>query len=277
MTPLLTSLPFAVSPELRLVLAAAEQAGDAIKKIYQGAYEIREKSDNRGPVTEADILSNEIIQAALAPSGFAVLSEETDDTAARLTADKVWVIDPLDGTQDFVNQTGEFAVQIGLAVGGRASLGVVYQPAAERWYIAERGQGAYCGSAAGWQRARVSSVSRLAAARAIMSKSHLSDRERDFLESVHISTYDQYGSCGLKVAAIGTGDKDMYLATGGKITQWDTCAPCCFVTEAGGRMTDMRGAEFVYNGKTVRHEEGVLVTNGRLHDYVVRAYREFSG
>ena len=101
------------SPEMKTAVKAVIKAGSAINKIYDKNYSISLKSDKE-PVCEADIISNRLITEALKPLGYPILSEESADDLIRLKSKRVWIIDPLDGTNDFINKTGEFTIMIGL-------------------------------------------------------------------------------------------------------------------------------------------------------------------
>ena len=133
--------------ELRVALELAREAGGAILEFYEGPLEIEQKSSSydREPVTQADRVANELIVNALRREFPAdgILAEESIDTAHRLDKQRVWMVDPLDGTNGFIDGNGDFAVQVGLAQDGMCVLGVVYQPLIGVLYHAVRGQGAW--------------------------------------------------------------------------------------------------------------------------------------
>src|SRR6266550_4534840 len=132
--------------ELRVALELAREAGAAILDLYEGPLDIRQKADadDREPVTQADQLANEIIVGRLRQEfpDDGILAEESIDTPHRLDKSRVWMIDPLDGTNGFIDGNGDFAVQIGLSENGRCVLGVVYQPLTGVLYRAVRNSGA---------------------------------------------------------------------------------------------------------------------------------------
>src|SRR5262245_37452626 len=132
-----------MSEELRKVEALARLAGEAALRFYGTA--TAEYKDGGSPVTAADHAANECIVKGLRAyfPGDAILSEESKDSLDRLKAERLWIVDPLDGTKEFLAQNGEFAVMIGLAVRGEPVLGVVYLPATQTLYSAERGGGAW--------------------------------------------------------------------------------------------------------------------------------------
>ncbi len=147
--------------ELRVAVDLAREAGAAILEFYKGPLEIEQKSDfdDRSPVTQADRIANDLIVRALQREfpDDGILAEESIDTEHRLDKKRVWMVDPLDGTNGFIDGDGDFAVQIGLAEEGECVLGVVYQPVIDLLYRAVRGRGAW-GERAGCEpeRARVS-------------------------------------------------------------------------------------------------------------------------
>lgn len=253
------------SSETETAMRAAEKAGERILKIYNTRFDTEFKSDEE-PVTLADTESEKIIIEALTATSIPVLSEERGDDLKRLRSSKVWIVDPLDGTSDFVRRTGEFAVMIGLAVDHTPTVGVIYQPIGDILYVAEKGQGAYMRADGHWSKLSVSSVSEALDARAIMSKHHFSTEDKQVLDQLGVHSYVRHGSAGLKAAAIARGEAELYFTFTDKIKQWDTCAAYSIVTEAGGKITDTRGQALVYNTKNVNHEHGILVSNGHFAD-----------
>src|SRR3990172_6754877 len=139
---MIEKLPFANPiPVTKLAIDAALKASDAVMKIYNQDFLILQKED-MSPITEADITSNEIIVNALSASGHLILSEEsTDRIEKRLGSKKIWIIDPLDGTTDFVNKTGEFTIMIALVENKKPVLGVIYWPTNDILYLAQKGHG----------------------------------------------------------------------------------------------------------------------------------------
>jgi len=160
--------------EVKLAAAAALVAGRAINKIYRGDFSVSQKEDG-SPVSEADIASNKIICEILASSGCPILSEENADDKSRLAAKRVWIIDPLDGTADFIKRIGDFTVMIGLVENHSPIAGVIYQPAGDILYAAQKDQGAYFYQSGNWKKLASGDESELTRARAVMSRNHLSE------------------------------------------------------------------------------------------------------
>src|SRR3990172_1611572 len=231
--------------ETPVAIEAAIKAGKEVMDVYNQKFSSTLKIDNE-PLTEADIKSNNIIQKIISQFGYPILSEESIDDKKRLASDKIWIVDPLDGTTDFVKQTGEFTIMISLVEGNRPILGVIYWPIKDTLYLAQKDQGAFQSSSGNWSKLSVSNVSELT------SK----------------------GS-SLKVVDVSSGNADLYFTMTNKIKQWDTCASYCLITEAGGKMTDMFGNDLEYNAEKLNHENGLLVSNGLIHNGVISIYRKF--
>ena len=129
-------------PELDLAIKAAQEAGNKILKIYEKGFKTFTKTDN-SPVTDADLQSNKIIKKILSVTKHSILSEEDVDDKTRLSNDIIWIIDPLDGTSDFIDKTGEFTVMIALVQNQKPILGVIFVPAKGELYFSAREMGAF--------------------------------------------------------------------------------------------------------------------------------------
>jgi 3'(2'), 5'-bisphosphate nucleotidase len=262
--------------ELQVALSLAREAGAAILEFYEGPLEITQKNqfDDREPVTQADKTANELIVKVLQEEfpQDGILAEESLDTARRLEKRRVWMIDPLDGTNGFIDGNGDFAVQIGLACDGECVLGVVYQPLSGLLYYAVRGQGT-------WvvrpnfapERAHVSATRELSSMRLAASRSHRSPRMNKVVEAFKVKEEVRRGSVGIKVGLIIEQQCDLYVHLSPRTKQWDTCAPDIILSEAGGRLTDLFGQPLRYNSVEVQNRNGLIASNGVAHDTIVRA------
>jgi 3'(2'), 5'-bisphosphate nucleotidase len=260
---MISELPFNSSQiELEKILDGVIRAGEKIIDVYNTDFST-EKKDDDSPITQADIESNKILKEVLEETGITILSEEDVDDKKRLSEGKIWIIDPLDGTTDFVNRTGEFTVMVGLVENNKSVLGLIYWPIKKKMYLAEVGKGAFRYDE-GWKKIEVSVVSELQNCQALVSRHHLSEKEKELLDEMEISVVTGMGS-SLKVTEIASGKAEVFVTSTSKMKQWDTCASNCIISEAGGKMTDLSGKEFSYNTETVFHENGILVTNGLIH------------
>ena len=266
---MISELPFKPTiPELGKIIDGMVKAGDKILEIYETDFSTEKKEDD-SPITQADIESNKILKEVLGETGITILSEEDTDDKKRLSEEKVWIVDPLDGTTDFVNRTGEFTIMVGLVENQKSVLGLIYWPIKKKMYLAESGKGAFCYSEE-WEKIEVSMMSELQNCQALVSRHHLSEKEKKLLDEMEISVVSEMGS-SLKVTEIATGNAEVFVTTTNKMKQWDTCASNCIISEAGGKMTDLFGNEFSYNTEVVFHEKGILVTNGIIHEDALHA------
>ena len=259
-------------PELDLAIKAAQEAGNTILKIYEKDFKTFTKSDN-SPVTDADLQSNKIIKEILSVTKHSILSEEDVDDKNRLSNDMVWIIDPLDGTSDFIDKTGEFTVMIALIENQKPILGVIAWPTEKTLFVAQKNCGAFRYSDNKWEKISVTKISELPKCRTIGSRHHLSDKEKDFIEKIGIKDFTSIGS-SLKVGKISSGQAEVYITTTNKMKEWDTAASHCIISEAGGKMTDMLGNELTYNNENVYHQNGILVTNGLIHEKILREFKK---
>jgi 3'(2'), 5'-bisphosphate nucleotidase len=268
--------------ELRVAGELARRAGEAALAFYGKPLRVEHKEEFDEPVTQADRAVNELIvgrlQEAFPEDG--ILAEESVDTARRLTRERVWMVDPLDGTKGFIAGTGDFAVQIGLAVAGRSALGVLYAPATDVLYWAARGHGAWvlrptseAGKSLKAERLRVTDERELPRMRLAESRSHRGPRMESVVRALGVRAEVRSHSVGVKVGLLVERQADLYIHLSPKTKQWDTCAPEAVLTEAGGRMTDLWGEPLVYNSPDVLNRNGLLASNGAAHDAVVERLR----
>lgn len=262
--------------ELRVAADAARTAGAAILP-YHGTVTAWMKPGNT-PVTEADLAANEIILAALerAFPEDAILSEESADSTDRLGRRRLWVVDPLDGTREFLNRTGDFAVMIGLAVDGHAALGVIYRPIADVLYAAVVGQGSWAEHGRGREKLCCGPVDE-SAIRLATSPSGSEPLVEEVRMEFGITDIRPIGSVAAKCASIAEDRRDLYLHPVDFLGEWDTCAPEVVLREAGGHVSDCGGKAFRYNKPVPNQPDGILATgrviDSRLIDRITTMYR----
>ena len=234
------------------VVKIAEAAGHEILSIYASGFTVQDKADHT-PLTEADLAAHNIIKAGLETLGdqFPVLSEEeVISFEQRQGWTTYWLVDPLDGTKEFIKRNGEFSVNIALIHQNKAVLGVVFAPVLETTYVASHGNGAYKSdqqkSAVKMQVSKVSEVLRITA-----SRSHPGPRTQAYLgklsETLGAHSFVPMGS-SLKSCIVADGLADLYPRFG-KTSEWDTAACQVIVEEAGGVMQTMQGEPIRYNSK----------------------------
>jgi 3'(2'), 5'-bisphosphate nucleotidase len=261
-------------PELDVALQAVIEAGKAIVEIYGGKYETSIKHDN-SPITDADLKSNDIIKGILSKTNHQILSEEDKDDQSRLSQEIIWIVDPLDGTSDFIDKTGEFTVMIALVKNKKPILGIIGWPTEKTIFVAQKGSGAFRYSDGEWRKISVTKISELPKCRAVGSRHHLSDKEKMFIEKLGIENFTSIGS-SLKVGKISSGEAEAYITTTNKMKEWDSAASYCIISEAGGKMTDMLGNDITYNNKIVNHQNGILVTNGLIHKKILEEFKKLN-
>ncbi len=257
--------------ELEVAVDLARRAGGIILDFYAKGFEVEEKiqADTFSePVTIADRTASKIICEGLFENfpDDGILSEEETDDLERLSKKRAWIIDPLDGTQGFVDGNNDFAVQIGLSEAGAPVLGVVFLPTENCLYYAARGAGAYSIENDGEpQRLQVSDETDFATMNLAVSRSHRSSKMSRVSESFGFKREVGRGSVGLKIGLIAERKCDLYIHLSPRTKHWDTCAPEIILKEAGGEMTDLFGRRIVYNTRNVHNYNGVLASNGAAH------------
>jgi 3'(2'), 5'-bisphosphate nucleotidase len=260
--------------ELRVACELARAAGAAILQLYEGPLNIKQKNSENDlePVTQADTIANELIVTGLKREfpGDGILAEESEDTKRRLEKSRVWMVDPLDGTNGFIDGNGDFAVQIGLAKEGQCVLGVVYQPLPGVLYRAVHGEGTWIERPQfELQRAHVSTKTTLSDMRLAASRSHRSPRMNKVVACFGFKEEVQRGSVGIKIGLLIEQQCDVYIHLSSRTKQWDTCAPEVILTEAGGRLTDLFGYPLNYNVPDVQNRNGLVASNGVSHDEMI--------
>jgi 3'(2'), 5'-bisphosphate nucleotidase len=236
-----------------------------------------------GPVTKADVAANRYIldnlQAALGTEDFGYLSEENykTQTDGRSTKPWIWVIDPLDGTRDFIQGTEEFAVHIALVQVDRPVLAVVARPAAQILYFATLHGGTFAEKRDGSiTPVKVSQRNQLEDLPLVASGSHRDERFNQLLRQFPCQKQRSVGSVGGKVATILEQTADVYISLSGKSApkDWDLAAPELVLTEAGGQFTYFDGTLLKYNQEDVSKWGGLLASNGLRHKELCMAATE---
>ena len=228
------------------------------------------------PVTAADRAASRIIVEGLEeifPDDGILSEEEEDSVERRLSKDRVWIIDPIDGTSGFVKKDGDFAVQIGLAEGGRPVAGVVLLPFPDVMYYATKDGGAFRETANGVERLRASNHTDYTQMTMAVSRHHRSKKINAVLREFGVKGEMQRGSVGLKIGLIAERACDLYIHLSPRTKLWDTCAPQIILAEAGGRVTDLFGEEFAYDIADLQNHGGICATNGVAHDETIRRLR----
>lgn len=262
--------------ELQRAISLAQAAGREIMAHYATEFVAEEKvgvDDHAEPVTEADRRASRIIVEALEgdfPHDAVLSEEEPDDIERRLASERVWIIDPLDGTAGFVKRDGDFSVQIGLAESGIPVVGVVYMPFHRILSYAAKGTGAFV--VRGDEEPRrltTSNTAELERLTLAMSRNHPSSRMGTIIEAFGFEKIYNRGSVGLKVGLIADRTCDIYIHPSPRTKLWDTCAPQIILEEAGGKFTDLFGRPFRYDRRDLQNRNGILASNGAAHQAAI--------
>jgi 3'(2'),5'-bisphosphate nucleotidase len=268
--------------ELEVAALAAREAGAIILGHYErGAIAVDTKAD-ASPVTAADRDANRAIVARLVAAfpDDAVLSEELPDDGTRHGKQRVWIVDPLDGTRDFIARTDDFCVHIGLAVAGVPVVGAVFQPTAGALYFAADGGGAFVESDGGRVPLRVAALVPAEGPRVGVTRTAATGQLRTFLADTGLGDRAVSMGASVKVMALARGALDAVVNLRPDEQDWDTCAPDAILREAGGRYTDTTGQPFIYNGADIIHRRGSLAASAAAHPVMLgllRPYAHFDG
>ena len=248
-------------PALSEIVRIAEAAGVRILEVYNGAdFEVEHKADD-SPLTLADRRAHELIEQeliALAPD-IPVLSEESTALpfAQRRVWQRYWLVDPLDGTKEFISRNGEFTVNIALIEDGRATLGVVHVPVTGVTYFGSLGGEAGRDSAGAWKSAggdiKPIAVRELGASevRVVASRRHRGERLDEMLRAIESSSgLEDVVSIGssLKMCLVAEGAADVYPRLA-PTSEWDTAAAHAVLVAAGGEIVDLKFSPLRYNQK----------------------------
>ena len=256
-----------IDQALEVAKRATHRAGEEVLSYYQSRYDVHDKSADH-PVTTADLAANRILQdgllGAFPDAGW--LSEESADNPDRLQRAYTWVVDPLDGTKDFMQGIDEFAVVAALVIEEHVAVAVTYNPVRREMIYARRGQGAFCNG----EPIRVRPTTCLQQAVVLSSRSETGRGEWDRFQALF--TVRPTGSVAYKLAQVARGKGDVTFSLVPK-HEWDICAGTLLVTEAGGRVSDLGGAPFRFNQPDPLRS-GIVATNRFLHEPVLALIRE---
>jgi len=248
-----------LSRELALAKRAAREAGEILRGYWRrGGYEIGSKGHDN-PVTQADLEADRAIKKRLRDPfpEYGWLSEETVDNDARLKRRRVWIVDPLDGTKEFIKGIPEFSVAIALIENGAPILGVTYNPIKREMYWAARGLGCHLNT----KRVRVTKTRTLKRATVLASRSETARGEWQVFDGrMQVSPT---GSVAYKLAMVAGGKGDATFTRSPK-SEWDIASGAALVLEAGGAITDIKGRAIRFNQRNVKLQ-GLVADNKLLH------------
>ncbi|MCG8606475.1 3'(2'),5'-bisphosphate nucleotidase CysQ [bacterium] len=262
--------------ELEIATRIVKEAGQVLLKYYDQDFDVEFKKGD-GPVTEADKASNAFITHQLRehfPKD-SILAEESKDNLDRLKAQRVWIVDPMDGTKEFIDKVGQFAAMIGLVEEGVPVLGLVYQPTTDSLYSAVRNEGAFLERSGDRTAVKVSDVAQTSEMRLVVSRSHRASLVETMKTALGIHKDISSGSVGLKVGLMVERRSDLYLHPNSKTKEWDTCAPQIILEEAGGKITDCWGEPLRYNKANPYNDRGFVASNNTVHKEIIEKIQPY--
>ncbi len=247
---------------LKETIAITQSAANEIMRFYQTSFSVEDKSPDN-PVTDADLASDRLLQKdlrnLLPEAGW--LSEETADNPDRLAKKLCWVVDPLDGTKEFVMGIPEFSISVALVEDGLPIIAVILNPPKDELFYAYRGDGAFYKE----KKVAVSPTNELLGAQVDASRSERNRGEfAPFEETVQLTTV---GSIAYKLARVSAGLTDATWSRGPK-HEWDICAGVLLIEEAGGKVVDLDNEAMRFN-KSFPKVNGIIATNSNLYDQVI--------
>lgn len=274
--------PHILKKILKETLLVAKGASEILLTYFHGETSLKNQSSNEdSPVTKADLAANvyilERLQSIFGNDQCAYLSEENDCGLEAFAQEWVWIIDPLDGTKDFLQKTNEFAVHIALTFQGHPVVAVVAIPAEQKFYCAAKGMGSYFENARGEVTyLQVSNKQALSDMTLVVSRNHRDERFQKLIEFLPLGQYSYMGSIGCKIATIAMQEADIYISLSGKTApkDWDFAAPELVLTEAGGKFTYLDGSPITYNRGDVSQWGVLIASNGICHQQLLDKVKE---
>ena len=239
--------------DLKLAINASLKAGEIIMQYYCDDYEIKEKGYHN-PVTTADNEADSYLKSTLmsARPQYGWLSEETVDSKNRLNKEKVWIVDPLDGTKEFIEGVPQFVVSIALVEKGIPIIGVLHNPVTKETFHAAKGGGAYLDQ--GQYRCSIKDSTR-----DMVILNSRSETRRGLWEPYkkHFKELRPIGSVAYKMGLTAIGKADIFATLRPK-NEWDICAGTCLINEAGGKVINLNGKEITFNNQKTLIEPGLI-------------------
>lgn len=253
-----------LNKELEVALEAVNSVRDVVLDIYNSRDMGVEIKEDNSPVTKADKAADEIIRKILSGAFplYGMLTEETFDDKSRLEKDYVWIVDPIDGTKDFVAKDGEFTVNIGLSYKHEAVLGVIGIPYTGEIYYAVKGMGSFYLKNKDAEPVRLHVSDKDENLTVLVSRFHITDEEKAVIEKHNnkITTIKTVGAC-IKGCHIAHGLADITYRYNPNTKEWDTCAMQVIVEQAGGFLVKFNKEPIRYNREDVYNRDGYIIIN----------------
>ena len=239
--------------DLKLAIDASFKAGEIIMQYYCADYEIKEKGYHN-PVTTADYEADSYLKSTLtsARPQYGWLSEETVDSKSRLSKERVWIVDPLDGTKEFIEGVPQFVVSIALVEKGTPIIGVLHNPVTKETFHAVKGKGTYLDDNVYRCSIKDSTTDMLILNSRSETRKGLWEPYKQYFKELK-----PIGSVAYKMGLTATGKADIFVTLRPK-NEWDVCAGTCLINEAGGKVIDLNGKELTFNNQKTLIEPGLI-------------------
>jgi len=260
--------------ELEIAIETAKKAGEILESYFRQNLKVSLKND-RTEVTKADIESNQFIISELKRKfpRDSIVSEELEDVDNR--SERIWYIDPLDGTSHFIDGTPEFAIHIGLVENEKPVLGIVYNPITKELYIGSKGSGAYKDFKGQKVQLNISQPLDRKLIAAVSPVEKDAEKVDEMLKRLSIEERLKFGSTGLKIMKVAEGTVDIHVPVSLKFNSWDICAPQAILEAAGGYARYASGKEVSYTVDFRGVKENVVFARSKsLFDYVQQKLKE---
>lgn len=260
-----------MSPKIQAIIAIAKHAGGILLDFYSREYSVSQKdNDPNVLVTTADIESEKYIIEQLQKlfPNCQIVSEEQQHNTVDWTKD-VFLVDPLDGTRQFVAKTSNFSIMIGLCSNGQPTLGVVYLPVLGELYFAEKGKGAFLEKGDTVTQLNVSTKKDLISATVFEQEKHHKGIQSDILHALPSKKIYLDSATGYKICKIARGDGDLFINTSQRTSKWDVCGPQIILEEAGGKLSTFNGSLLDYTKTDDKLGPHFFASNHFLHEQVI--------
>ena len=254
--------------ELDAMIKYGLEAKEIALKFYHEAHLEAEVKDDHSPVTKADKTNDKFLKEKLSHDfpTYAFLTEESQDDKARLDNDYVFIIDPIDGTKDFIAHDDQFTINIALAYRHEPVVGVIIIPARNEYYFAGKGEGSFYVDSEGKKTRIHTNSEKREHLICLTSVFHLNDVEKQLIEKYH-HLIDEVRPCGssIKMCEIARGIADISFRISNNTKEWDTCAGQVILEEAGGALLTLDNKRVLYNREDVYNRGGYLLLNNKKH------------
>lgn len=240
-------------------------------EVYATDFTVAYKGKN-DPVTDADKRGNEMIVKGLRQAfpNDIIVAEESARPDATQAGTRIWYVDPVDGTKEFIAKNGEFSVMIGLSINGQAKVGVVFRPDGDLLYVGVVGQGAWMERNGKRMPLVVKNPGLSSSITQAVSRSHRHPMLEKIGKDIGVGKEVPSGSVGLKIGLIARGLADIYIEPGPYTKLWDSCGPEAILRAAGGQFTNILGEQIRYGLTQLKNTHGLVATNGAYHEKVIQ-------